>query len=329
MEKAKLPEPLVAPEVDLRDFVFMPLDVVRLRDSDLGVVCTDAEIRAALWLWCAAWHQVPAASLPDDDRVLASMAGFGRGSDALTRWKEVRQGALRGFVKCVDGRLYHSVIAEKAVEAWNEKQSFRKRREDFKKRQSDRARARWDGSSNSHSGDGPTPDAQKDDSPRRVAVDVNASAALPSWHVDANANAVMPMKGTVKGTVKGTGIKESITSSTAEPLPESEKPPSKSSKVVSYPPDFLESFWSLYPRRVNKLDAFKSWKRAVTLAGGGKEAVERIRTACAAFSEASRGKDPQFIPHPATWLNKGAWEEAETLAPGQHRPGYVPMGVGG
>lgn len=329
MEKAELPESLVAPEVDLRDFVFMPLDVVRLRDSDLGVVCTDAEIRAALWLWCASWHQVPAASLPDDDRVLASMAGFGRGDAALTRWQEVRQGALRGFVKCVDGRLYHSVIAEKANEAWAEKARFRQRRDEFKKRQSERARARWDGSSNSHPGESSRPDAQKDDNARPAAVDVNANAALPSWHVDANASAAMPMKGRVKGTVKGTGIKESISSSTAEPLPESESSPAKPTKAVAYPAEFLETFWAIYPRRVNKLDALKSWKRAVTLAGGGKEAVERIRTACVAFSEASRGKDPQYIPHPATWLNKGAWEEGEHLAPGQHRPGYIPMGVGG
>ena len=103
----------------------------------------------------------------------------------------------------------------------------------------------------------------------------------------------------------------------------------KPTKAVAYPAEFLETFWAIYPRRVNKLDALKSWKRAVTLAGGGKEAVERIRTACVAFSEASRGKDPQYIPHPATWLNKGAWEEGEHLAPGQHRPGYIPMGVGG
>ncbi len=110
--------PLVAPEVDLRDFVFMPLDVVRLRDSGLAVRSSGDEFRAAVMLWCASWHQLPAASLPDDDAVLAQLAGYGRD---LRGWKRVRKGALSGFIKCSDDRLYHPVVAEKAVESWNKK----------------------------------------------------------------------------------------------------------------------------------------------------------------------------------------------------------------
>lgn len=108
------PPPL--PEtVDLRDFSYMPLDVVRLRDSDLAALETAEAFRAAVLLWAAAWHQVPAGSLPDDDRVLARLAGFGR---VVAEWRKVKDGAMRGFVKCSDGRLYHQVVAEKAVEAW-------------------------------------------------------------------------------------------------------------------------------------------------------------------------------------------------------------------
>jgi len=109
-----LPEPLTAPDTDLRDFAYMPLDVVRLRDSDLAALALPEEFRTAVMLWCASWHQVPAASVPDDDKVLASLAGYGRG---VTDWKLVRAGALRGWVKCSDGRLYHPVVAEKANEA--------------------------------------------------------------------------------------------------------------------------------------------------------------------------------------------------------------------
>ena len=112
-------DPLVPAEVDLRNFHYMPLDVVRLRDSDLAGV-EDAEVfRAAVLAWCAAWHQVPAASLPDDDAILARLTGYGRD---LATWKRVREGgALRGFVRCSDGRLYHRVVAEKALEAWEKK----------------------------------------------------------------------------------------------------------------------------------------------------------------------------------------------------------------
>ena len=113
-------EPPVPADVDLRDFAFMPLDVVRLRDSDLAGVASAEEFRCAVLLWCASWHQVPAASLPDDDAVLASLAGFGR---SVKEWRKHKPGAMRGWGKCSDGRLYHPVVAEKAVEAWNKRRT--------------------------------------------------------------------------------------------------------------------------------------------------------------------------------------------------------------
>ncbi|WP_232446799.1 DUF1376 domain-containing protein [Burkholderia ubonensis] len=110
-----LPNPLTPIDCDLRDFGYMPLDVVRLRDSSLAMRSTGDEFRCAVLLWCAAWHQVPAGSLPDDDIDLANYAGFGRVVDA---WRGVKDGALRGWIKCTDGRLYHPVVAEKANEAY-------------------------------------------------------------------------------------------------------------------------------------------------------------------------------------------------------------------
>jgi hypothetical protein len=115
------PAPLVLAEVDLRDFGFMPLDVLRLRDSDLMALATGDEFKAAVALWCVAWHQVPAASLPNDDRLLARYSGAG------AAWRKVKAEALRGFVECADGRLYHATIAEKAREAWASKQAQRSR----------------------------------------------------------------------------------------------------------------------------------------------------------------------------------------------------------
>jgi hypothetical protein len=111
-------DPLTDPECDLRDFQHMQLDVVRLRDSDLAAMESPEACWAAVLLWCASWHQVPAASLPDDDRVLANLSGYGR---VVKEWMRVRSGALRGWVKCSDGRLYHPVVADKANEAWSAK----------------------------------------------------------------------------------------------------------------------------------------------------------------------------------------------------------------
>jgi hypothetical protein len=121
-----LPSPPIPASVDLKDFPFFPLDAVRLRDSDLAIKAKAEEFRAAILLWCAAWHQVPASSLPDDDEVLASYAGFGR---FPKEWKKIRAGALRGFRLFSDGRLYHTVLSEKAAEAWEGKLKRRHLRE--------------------------------------------------------------------------------------------------------------------------------------------------------------------------------------------------------
>lgn len=121
-----VPSPLTPVDCDLRDFSYMPLDVVRLRDSDIASIEAES-FRAAVLSWCVSWHQSPAASLPDDDAALCRLLGYGRD---LKGWLKVREGgALRGYVKCSDGRLYHPVVAEKAVEAWQKKQAQRNRTE--------------------------------------------------------------------------------------------------------------------------------------------------------------------------------------------------------
>lgn len=118
-----LPEPLTPADCDLRGMLFMPLDVRRLTSSDFAALSTAEEFKAAVLLWCAAWEQVPAASLPDDDRLLAHLSGAG------TRWRKVKAGALRGWIRCADGRLYHPVVAEKARIAWEARLAQRARTE--------------------------------------------------------------------------------------------------------------------------------------------------------------------------------------------------------
>ena len=116
-----LPEPLTPPDCDLRAFRDMPLDVGRFRDSDLVTEENPEAVLAAIMLWGAAWHQVPAASVPDNDRWLAKAAGYGRATDS---WARIREGALRGFVRCADGRLYNKTLAEKANAAWDSRLKY-------------------------------------------------------------------------------------------------------------------------------------------------------------------------------------------------------------
>lgn len=107
--------PLVPADVDLTDFAFMPVEFSRLLQSETWVLSNDAEKVAALTLWGRSWHEVPAGSLPDDDRMLAHLSGAG------SRWKRVKPMAMRGWQLADDGRYYHPVVCEKALEAWIEK----------------------------------------------------------------------------------------------------------------------------------------------------------------------------------------------------------------
>lgn len=121
--------PLTPAACDLTDFPFMPLDVARLRDSELASNETPEACWAAVLLWAASWHQIPAASIPNDEKWIAKQAGYAQRGKVDKAWADVRDGALRGFVVCDDGRLYHAVVAEKACEAWKSKLAHRWRTE--------------------------------------------------------------------------------------------------------------------------------------------------------------------------------------------------------
>jgi hypothetical protein len=96
----------------------MPLHVARLRDSDLAGEESAEACWYAVLLWAASWHQIPAASLPNNEAILTKLLGLGK--DVRT-FRKHRAAALRGFIKCDDGRLYHPVVAEQALTAWDGK----------------------------------------------------------------------------------------------------------------------------------------------------------------------------------------------------------------
>ena len=70
----------------------------------------------------------------------------------------------------------------------------------------------------------------------------------------------------------------------------------------------FESFWKSYPRKVGKEKCrnwFKSHKPKEDLVQKMIEAVEEQK-------KSKQWSDPQYIPHPYTWLNQGRWEDELT-----------------
>lgn len=112
MSKAStnLPDPPVPADADLRHFDRMPLDLQALNNSETWAVADGWASKALINLWCRAWHQVPAGSLPDSDAIAKQWAG-------VPNWDDVRDVALRGFELHRDGRLYHKHLCTLVNEA--------------------------------------------------------------------------------------------------------------------------------------------------------------------------------------------------------------------
>ena len=127
-----VPAPLVASDVDLRGYEFMPLYGDRLFKSETWIKASAEAKVAAMRLWWQAYaHEVPAASLPDSDVLLAEYAGYGV---AVKAWQKIKPQVMHNFVLCSDGRLYHEHLAAWALEAWDKRLSDRKRKADWRKR---------------------------------------------------------------------------------------------------------------------------------------------------------------------------------------------------
>jgi hypothetical protein len=294
------PDPLVGADVDLKDFAFMPLDVVRLRDSDLAMRSTAEAFRAAVLLWCVSWHQSPPASLPDDDVSLAQWAGCGRD---LKAWRRLREGALRGFVRCSDGRLYHPIVAEKARDAWDGKLRLRHRRECERiKKAAQRA---------STAPVYPTFDEWKQHlantgTDQWVApvpvVSPGTCDDCPEGQEDecpeGRPCAVPPLKGQGIGD-RGQGNIEK------------QQPAQRAARFAE--------FWAAYPNRKGKADALAKWKSR-----GLDDVADRILADVKARRTSDRDWLRGFIPHGSTYINGRGWEDE---IPGAQvtAPGYVPM----
>ena len=123
----QLPDPLVPADVDLRGYEFMPFYGDRCFKSESWIAATPEARVAMIRIWWHAWaHEIPSASLPDNDPLLREYAGYGAGPGA---WRRIRNQVLAGFVKCTDGRLYHKVLSTWAIEAWEGRKALRHRTE--------------------------------------------------------------------------------------------------------------------------------------------------------------------------------------------------------
>jgi hypothetical protein len=77
--------------------------------------------------------------------------------------------------------------------------------------------------------------------------------------------------------------------------------PPKNNSIKIRVDEPFEGFWSAYPRRIGKAAARRAWEKAMK--------VTTPEVIGAALRAAEWPEDPQYIPHPATWLNQGRWDD--------------------
>lgn len=95
---------------------------------------------------------------------------------------------------------------------------------------------------------------------------------------------------------------------------EKEREKEKKEKTFSANSPEFAAFWAAYPNRKNKQTAVKTWNKLKITPEKYRAIMDGLERAKASVEWAKNGGD--FIPHPATWLNAGGWEnEYKALRP--------------
>ena len=287
-----LPRPLTPRDCDLRAYDWFPFFHKRLRQSSFWKRASDLACRISVDLWAEAYEQVPAASLPDDDHLLAEWAGFGRRD--ISGWLAVKDEVMSAWVRCDDGRWYHAVLSEVACAA------FVKHRVHAWTRECDRLRK--ENARRAKSGEQPLEMPQKPlDDPfenEASAGNMAASGGSPSD------NPQIPAENLLRGRARETIEEETrVRASRGRPV---EKPTPKPSPLRqhSYPPDAFDRWYADYPHKVGRAAAEKAFAKVRACDSVSLEtllqAIERYRML----------KPPDHAwCNPATWLNQARWED--------------------
>lgn len=91
--------------------------------------------------------------------------------------------------------------------------------------------------------------------------------------------------------------------------------PAKAKAKAKVEDERFEAFWAAYPKKVARADAVRAWGKALKAADADTLIAGAIR-----YAAEQHGKDPTYIKHPATWLNKGCWTDEPAPPPTPSAP---------
>jgi len=85
------------------------------------------------------------------------------------------------------------------------------------------------------------------------------------------------------------------------------QPKQATGKNVELHEQRFDQFWSVYPRKIGKEAARKAWRRIKPTADHLVKILAAIEKAKVSYQW--QKDNGQYIPHPATWLNQGRWDD--------------------
>lgn len=86
--------------------------------------------------------------------------------------------------------------------------------------------------------------------------------------------------------------------------------------------DGFDEWWKLYPRKVAKPAALRAWCKAVTRCDGIEFLLGDMAGRVGRWETWPKG-DQQYIPHPATFLNRDEWNDELPQERSRRQPGAV------
>lgn len=100
-------------------------------------------------------------------------------------------------------------------------------------------------------------------------------------------------------------ILDTFATPTAAPTPSTPEEPTQE------PTDGFNEWWKQYPKKVGKLDAKKAYRAAIKQGATPQDLLDGLQRHSANWK--AKNTELQYIPHPASWLRKGRWEDELTL----------------
>lgn len=100
-----------------------------------------------------------------------------------------------------------------------------------------------------------------------------------------------------------------------QPTTRNKQPATRTPSLEREPtrPSDFDAFWAAYPRKVGKRAAAKAFHAAARRAD-----PEAITRAAAAYAADPNLPEPEFVPHPSTWLSQDRWHDGPQ--PDRRRP---------